>query len=67
MKIERTEHSAKPAIFREVLAKLYPATWAGRRAVKLELFARESAPGWKAWGNQAPKQVGGKRLALRAA
>jgi N6-adenosine-specific RNA methylase IME4 len=67
MKVERTEHSTKPGVFREVLTKLYPTTLTGRRVVRLELFARSSVPGWKAWGNQAPKQVGGKRLALRAA
>ena len=65
--MERDEHSSKPALFREVLEELYPATWANRRPVKLEIFARESVEGWNAWGNQAPKQVGGKRLALRAA
>lgn len=67
MTIERTEHSAKPAIFRQMLARLYPRTWADRPTVKLELFARERARGWRAWGNQAPRNVGGKRRTLRAA
>ncbi len=55
----------KPAFFRDMLAQLYPVTWECERAVKLELFARERARGWKAWGNQAPKKVGGQRRALR--
>ncbi len=44
----RTRHSAKPAIGRDLLSSLVPE---GRRA---ELFAREAAPGWIAWGNEAP-------------
>lgn len=63
----RTAHSEKPAIFRDMLAQLYPVTWDGGRTAKLELFARERARGWKAWGNQAPKKVGGQRRALRKA
>lgn len=63
----RTAHSEKPAFFRDMLAQLYPVTWEGKRTVKLELFARERARGWKAWGNQAPKKVGGQRRALRKA
>lgn len=43
--MERTEHSAKPAIFREIIDEIYPA---GER---LEMFARESPPGWDVWGN----------------
>lgn len=63
--IERSEHSAKPAFFREMLARLYPLTWSGRRTVKLEGFARDRKRGWNVWGNQAPKKMGGKRRALR--
>jgi N6-adenosine-specific RNA methylase IME4 len=65
MVVERTTHSTKPAVFREVLEKLYPKTWADRGTVKLELFARSAAPGWKVWGNQAPAKVGGKAATLR--
>ncbi|MCL2120118.1 MAG: MT-A70 family methyltransferase [Planctomycetaceae bacterium] len=46
--VERTEkHSEKPEIFREMIDTLYTS---GR---KLELFARKTAPGWDAWGNQS--------------
>ena len=45
--IERTTHSRKPPEFRRMIETLYPY---GRR---IELFAREKAEGWEAWGNQA--------------
>jgi len=45
---ERTEHSRKPAYFRQLIDELYPE---GKR---VELFARGSLPdGWDAWGNEA--------------
>ena len=44
--IPRGEHSAKPSEFRDLIKELYPK---GRR---VELFARESHTGWKAWGNE---------------
>lgn len=65
MVVERTKHSAKPAIFREALANLYPKDWKGHASRKLELFARVAEPGWKVWGNQAPVKVGGAPVALR--
>jgi N6-adenosine-specific RNA methylase IME4/ParB-like chromosome segregation protein Spo0J len=43
--IERGKHSAKPDQFRKMIEHLYPH---GKR---VELFAREDVPGWKAWGN----------------
>jgi len=45
--IQRTEHSVKPDEFRRMIDDLYPH---GRR---IELFARCTADGWEAWGNQA--------------
>jgi N6-adenosine-specific RNA methylase IME4 len=46
--IERTQHSAKPEEFREIINTLYP------HGKKLEMFARKEAPeGWETWGNQA--------------
>jgi N6-adenosine-specific RNA methylase IME4 len=45
--IERTEHSAKPKEFRDMIDMLYPV---GER---LEMFAREAYPGWDVWGNMA--------------
>jgi N6-adenosine-specific RNA methylase IME4 len=42
------QHSEKPPEVRERIAELYPDC--GR----IELFARDAAPGWAAWGNQAP-------------
>jgi N6-adenosine-specific RNA methylase IME4 len=44
--IERTEHSAKPQEFRNIIDQLYPA---GKR---IELFARSTYPGWDTWGNE---------------
>lgn len=64
MTVERTSHSTKPALFREMLTKLYPTTWGDRTTRMLEMFARAAAPGWKVWGNQAPAQVGGAPKAL---
>lgn len=45
---ERTEHSKKPAFFREVIDTIYPV---GKR---IELFARSKAEGWDVWGNDVP-------------
>ncbi len=42
------EHSAKPPEVRERIVQML-----GDRP-RLELFARERAPGWAAWGNQVP-------------
>ena len=44
---ERTEHSRKPAYFRDVIDEIYPI---GRR---VELFARGALPErWDGWGNE---------------
>ena len=40
----RAEHSRKPRIFRDCIEAL-----CGDRS-RIELFARERAPGWDAWG-----------------
>ena len=46
--IERTKHSAKPEVFREIIDTIYPH---GKR---VELFARQEAPkGWETWGNES--------------
>jgi N6-adenosine-specific RNA methylase IME4 len=42
----RGEHSAKPAEVYELIERMYP------RYRRCELFARQSRPGWTAWGNQ---------------
>ena len=42
----RTEHSAKPIKFYEILEFMYPA------ASRIELFARHTRPGWVSVGNQ---------------
>jgi N6-adenosine-specific RNA methylase IME4 len=44
--IERTRHSAKPAEFRTIIDTIYP------HGPRLELFARTTAEGWDAHGNQ---------------
>lgn len=45
--VERTEHSTKPEIFREMIDHLYPY------GPRIELFARRESEGWDIWGNQA--------------
>lgn len=42
------EHSRKPDTVRDVLAGLFPGP-------KVELFARETIPGWRAWGAELHK------------
>jgi DNA (cytosine-5)-methyltransferase 1 len=42
------KHSAKPAVFRDDITKRFPD------AERVELFAREAADDWSAWGNEAP-------------
>lgn len=44
---ERTEHSAKPETFRDIITKVSHGPY-------LELFARERVPGWASWGNELP-------------
>ena len=45
---ERTEHSRKPAYFKDLIAELYPT---GKR---IEFFCRgDAGDGWDAWGNEA--------------
>jgi N6-adenosine-specific RNA methylase IME4 len=41
---QRAEHSRKPEVFRAMIEQL-----CGKRS-RIELFARESAPGWASWG-----------------
>lgn len=43
----RTKHSAKPAEVRDRIVSLY-----GENTNRLELFARESTPGWDSWGDE---------------
>lgn len=43
--IERSEHSKKPSQFRSLIDRLYP------HGPRIELFAREKADGWEAYGN----------------
>ena len=45
-RIERTEHSAKPAEFRAIIDRLYP------HGSRIELFARANVTGWDRWGNE---------------
>jgi N6-adenosine-specific RNA methylase IME4 len=45
----RAEHSRKPAIFRRLIEEL-----CGDRP-RIELFARESTPGWSSWGPETGK------------
>lgn len=63
----REGHSVKPALFRTELARVYPTDRGGCRTTFLELFARQRAAGWRAWGNQAPRTVGGATRVLAVA
>jgi N6-adenosine-specific RNA methylase IME4 len=45
---ERTAHSEKPSIMREIIDTIYPN---GKR---VELFARRLSPGWETWGLEVP-------------
>lgn len=42
----RTKHSRKPAEIRRRIEQMHP------HQKKIELFARETVPGWKSWGNE---------------
>jgi N6-adenosine-specific RNA methylase IME4 len=46
---QRLEHSRKPAHFRNALVTLYGDI------PRIEMFARESSPGWDSWGNETTK------------
>lgn len=48
---QRGEHSAKPACVRDRIVKLYGDV------PRIELFARQRAEGWAAWGNQLPAEA----------
>lgn len=45
--IERTAHSEKSELFREIIDTLYP------HGARLEMFARKQTSGWTTWGNEA--------------
>jgi site-specific DNA-methyltransferase (adenine-specific) len=45
---ERERHSRKPGIVRDKIVELFGDL------PRIELFAREEAPGWDAWGNEVP-------------
>lgn len=44
---ERTDHSVKPEVFRQIIDTIYPE---GKR---IELFARRPVDGWEVWGNES--------------
>lgn len=46
---ERGEHSAKPAVFYELIESFYPTL------PKIELFCRSPREGWAVWGNQSER------------
>lgn len=52
----RREHSRKPEEFYQLVDKLCPDM------TKLEMFARESRPGWDCWGDEASKFDKGQYL-----
>lgn len=46
------KHSKKPDTFRDLITKRFPADFD-----RLELFARETSPGWDVWGNEVVPDV----------
>lgn len=46
---EAREHSRKPEVFFDLVEDFAP------KARRLDLFSRQSRPGWAAWGNEATK------------
>jgi N6-adenosine-specific RNA methylase IME4 len=57
--IPRTVHSRKPPEVRDLIASWYP------NARKLEMFARQRAEGWDAWGNELECDVEIRGAGLR--
>lgn len=47
----RTNHSTKPHTVRQRIEEMFPTQ------AKIELFAREKAPGWSVWGDQVQPDV----------
>lgn len=47
---KRTKHSKKPIAFRNAIEKVSPGPY-------LELFGRETVPGWTVWGNEIKKNL----------
>lgn len=47
IRLPRTEHSAKPGLFAEVIERAFPDL------PRIELFCRAPRAGWAAWGNQS--------------
>jgi N6-adenosine-specific RNA methylase IME4 len=54
---KKGKHSRKPDDIRNLIASWFPD------ADRLELFARTTAEGWDAWGNDVPAQVDGISVA----
>ena len=48
---ERTEHSKKPQIFRDIINTIYP------NGNRIELFARQKVDGWDVWGNEVESDI----------
>jgi N6-adenosine-specific RNA methylase IME4 len=46
----RGQHSAKPAVIREMIEKVSPGPW-------LDLFGRSPARGWAVWGNEVGRDA----------
>lgn len=50
-KESRRKHSQKPECVRQWIEKVFP------NMSKIELFAREKAPGWDVWGNEVESDI----------
>jgi N6-adenosine-specific RNA methylase IME4 len=47
---KRSNHSKKPPLVRNLIASWFPD------ARRIELFARNTSPGWDVWGNDAENE-----------
>jgi len=46
---QQRQHSRKPDALQDLIDSVWP------KAAKLEMFARQTRPGWDAWGNETKK------------
>jgi N6-adenosine-specific RNA methylase IME4 len=51
IRARRREHSRKPDESYEIIERMYP------ELPKIELFARNTRPGWDCWGNEVPREA----------
>lgn len=55
LELPRTQHSAKPIEIRRLIERVSPGQ--SDPSTRLELFARNTAPGWVSWGNEVERDL----------